>query len=111
MTLDRRGSVDGVLHHSDRGVQYASSDYQEMLNLKGLRCSMSRKDNCWDNAIVESFFKTLKVECLYRQKIQTREQARQMIFEYIEVFYNRQRIHSTLDYRSPVDYERGYLAA
>ena len=111
MALGRRGSVNGVLHHSDRGVQYASSDYQEMLDQKGLRCSMSRKGNCWDNAVVESFFKTLKVECVYRQKIQTREQARQMIFEYIEVFYNRQRIHSTLDYRSPVDYERECLAA
>jgi len=111
MALGRRGPVDGVLHHSDRGVQYASSDYQEMLDQKGLRCSMSRKGNCWDNAVVESFFKTLKVEYVYRQKFQTREQARRMIFEYIEVFYNRQRIHSTLDYRSPVDYERDYVAA
>jgi len=111
MALDRRGRVDGVLHHSDRGVQYASSEYQRILDQEGLRCSMSRKGNCWDNAVVESFFKTLKVECVYRQKIQTREQARQMIFEYIEVFYNRQRIHSTLDYRSPVDYERDCFAA
>ena len=111
MALDRRGKIDGVLHHSDRGVQYASSDYQEILDREGLRCSMSRKGNCWDNAVVESFFKTLKVECVYRQKFQTREQARQTIFEYIEVFYNRQRIHSTLDYRSPVDYEIACLAA
>jgi len=75
MALDRRGPVNGVLHHSDRGVQYASSDYQKMFNQKRLRCSMSRKDNCWDNAVAESFFKTLKVECVYRQKIHTREQA------------------------------------
>jgi len=111
MALDRRGKVDGVLYHSDRGVQYASSDYQKMLDQENLICSMSRKGNCWDNAVAESFFKTLKVECVYRQRIQTREQARQMIFEYIEVFYNRQRIHSTLDYQSPVDYENDYIAA
>jgi putative transposase len=111
MAVKQRRHADTVLHHSDRGVQYASADFQALLSGQRMICSMSRKGNCWDNAVVESFFKTLKVECLYRQRIQTREQARQMIFEYIEVFYNRQRLHSTLDYQSPAAYEEKYLAA
>ena len=111
MALKQRRPAGVLLHHSDRGVQYASEDYQALLGKQHMICSMSRKGNCWDNAVVESFFKTLKVECVYRQRIHTREQARQMIFEYIEVFYNRQRLHSTLDYQSPSAYEEAYLAA
>ena len=111
MALKQRRHAGMVLHHSDRGVQYASEDYRALLGQQQMICSMSRKGNCWDNAVVESFFKTLKVECVYRQRIQTREQARQMIFEYIEVFYNRQRLHSTLDYQSPAAYEEARLAA
>jgi transposase InsO family protein len=111
MALKQRRPAGALLHHSDRGVQYASADYQALLDGQKIICSMSRKGNCWDNAVVESFFKTLKVECMYRQRIHTREQARQLIFDYIEVFYNRQRLHSTLDYRSPLSYEEAYLAA
>jgi len=111
MAVKQRRHAGVVLHHSDRGVQYASADFQALLSGQRMICSMSRRGNCWDNAVVESFFKTLKVECVYRQRLQTREQARQTIFEYIEVFYNRQRLHSTLDYRSPVAYEEVCLAA
>lgn len=111
MALKQRRRSGVVLHHSDRGVQYASADFQALLSGQRMICSMSRRGNCWDNAVVESFFKTLKVECVYRQRFQTREQAKQTIFEYIEVFYNRQRLHSTLDYRSPVIYEEAALAA
>jgi len=111
MALKQRRPPGVVLHHSDRGVQYASADYQILLGQQQMICSMSRKGNCWDNAVVESFFKTLKIECVYRQRFQTREHARQMIFEYIEAFYNRQRLHSTLDYQSPAAYEEARLAA
>jgi len=111
MALKQRRRDGVVLHHSDRGVQYASADFQALLSGQRMICSMSRKGDCWDNAVVESFFKTLKVECVYRQRFQTREQARRTIFEYIEVFYNRQRLHSTLDYRTPVAYEEASLAA
>lgn len=105
MALSQRRLTDPLLHHSDRGVQYAATDYQAVLSKHEITCSMSRKGNCWDNAVVESFFKTLKVECVYRQRFQTRHEARQQLFEYMEIFYNRQRLHSTLDYQSPVDYE------
>ena len=111
MAVQQRRLEGVVLHHSDRGVQYASADFQALLNGQRMICSMSRKGNCWDNAVVESFFKTLKVECVYRQRFRSREQARRTIFEYIEVFYNRQRLHSTLDYQSPAAYEEKYLAA
>ena len=99
----------GLLFHSDRGVQYASKEFQNTLEKSGADQSMSRKGDCWDNAVVESFFKSLKVELVYRKRFQTREQARRAIFEYIEVFYNRQRLHSTLGYRSPVDFEHRQL--
>jgi len=111
MALGQRRRDGVVLHHSDRGVQYASADFQALLSGQRMICSMSRKGDCWDNAVVESFFKTLKVECVHRQRFKTREQARQTIFEYIEAFYNRQRLHSTLDYRSPMAYEEAALAA
>jgi transposase InsO family protein len=105
MALRRRKPAAGLLHHSDRGVQYAAHDYQRVLSEHGIACSMSRKGNCWDNAAVESFFRTLKVEHVYHQRYPTREEAKQDIFRWIEVFYNRQRRHSTLGYRSPAEFE------
>jgi putative transposase len=115
MALESRQPPQGLLHHSDRGSQYASAQYQEALAHRGIRCSMSRKGNCWDNAVVESFFSSLKKELVYQTQFATRQQARSAIFEYLEVFYNRQRRHSTLGYLSPAEYERtalpGKLAA
>ena len=105
MALWRRKPEPGLLHHSDRGVQYASGDYQQALNDAGIHCSMSRKGNCWDNAVVESFFGTLKKELIHDQRYATREAATQDVFEWIEVFYNRQRRHTTLGYRSPAEFE------
>jgi transposase InsO family protein len=101
----RRPAPAGLLHHSDRGVQYAATQYQRLLATHGIACSMSRKGNCWDNACVESFFRTLKVERVYHCRYLTREDARQDVFQWIEVFYNRQRRHSTLGYRSPAEFE------
>jgi putative transposase len=103
--LEHRRPCGSVLHHSDRGVQYACDDYQELLRAHGLEVSMSRTGNCWDNAVMESFFGTLKQELVHRESYPTREEARRSLFEYIEVFYNRQRLHSTLGYLSPVQYE------
>jgi putative transposase len=105
MALWRRKPKSGLLHHSDRGVQYAAAEYQQLLAQHGIACSMSRKGNCWDNAVVESFFHTLKVEHVHHHRYLTREAARQDIFEWIEVFYNRQRRHSTLGYRTPAEFE------
>jgi putative transposase len=106
MALRLRRPDPGLLHHSDRGSQYASADFQEALGDAGIVCSMSRKGNCWDNAVVESFFGTLKVELVHRCRFATRQQARQEVFEYIEVWYNRSRRHSTLGYLSPAQFER-----
>lgn len=108
--LHRRQPAPGLLHHSDRGSQYASDDYQAVLTQHGLIPSMSRKGNCWDNAPMESFFHSLKVEWLHDQTFRTRDDARQAIFAYIEVWYNRQRLHSALGYRSPEQYERALAA-
>jgi putative transposase len=105
MALWRRKPQGALLHHSDRGVQYAAREYQQLLAEHGIACSMSRKGNCWDNAVVESFFHTLKIEHVHHQRYLTREEARRDIFEWIEVFYNRQRRHSTLGYRSPAEFE------
>ena len=105
MALWRRKPARGLLHHSYRGIQYAAGDYQRLLATHGIDCSMSRKGNCWDNAVVESFFHTLKVELVHHRRYLTRDEARQDIFEWIEVFYNRQRRHSTLGYRSPAEFE------
>lgn len=104
--IARRQPEPGLIHHSDRGGQYASAAYQDLLDRHGLVASMSRPANCLDNAVAESFFHTLKTELVYQQHYRTREQARLAIFEYIESFYNRTRLHSTLDYRSPEEYER-----
>ncbi|MFC1614914.1 IS3 family transposase, partial [Gemmatimonadota bacterium] len=95
-----------LLHHSDRGSQYASGEYQKVLAANEMRCSMSRRGNCYDNSPMESFFGTLKKELIYLKEYQTRDEARQSIFEYIEVFYNRRRSHSTLGNQSPSEYER-----
>jgi len=103
--LSCRRPGQGLLHHSDRGVQYACDDYQRMLAAHGITCSMSRCGNCYDNAVVESFFGTLKRECVHQQRWQTAAQARSALFEWIEVFYNRQRRHSSLGYLSPESFE------
>jgi transposase InsO family protein len=106
MAIVNRGrAVKDVLHHSDRGSQYASADYRQALVDRGLVASMSRKGNCWDNAVAESFFSTLKWELIHRRPFETRSDARRAIFEYIEVFYNRRRRHSALGYLSPMQFE------
>ncbi len=106
MAIERRRPGRGLLLHSDRGSQYASHSYQRLLWRYGIVCSMSRKGDCWDNAPMESFFHTLKVELIYHTYFETRSQARRSIFEYIEVFYNRIRLHSTIGYNSPEEYEK-----
>jgi transposase InsO family protein len=109
MALKGRQPPRGLLHHSDRGSQYASEDYQKLLAARGIQCSMSRKGNCWDNAVAESFFSSLKMQLVHDADFATHEQARAALFEYIEVFYNRQRRHSSLGYLSPVDFELATL--
>jgi len=112
MALGRQEVNEGeLIAHSDRGSQYASDDYRKKLLLAGIVASMSRKGNCYDNAHVESFFHSLKTELVYRKKFKTREEARQAIFEWIETWYNRQRLHSSLGYMAPNDYEKLAMAA
>jgi putative transposase len=101
-------SQSGLVFHSDRGSQYASHDYRNALKTAGLTCSMSRRANCWDNAVAESFFGTLKTELVHRQTFQTHIEARTAIAEWIEVFYNRQRIHSSIGYVAPVQFEDNF---
>ena len=105
MALEHRRPRGELLHHSDRGVQYASEAYQQILAEHGIEPSMSRTGNCWDNAVTESFFSTAKRELTHHETYATREEVQGALFEYIEVFYNRQRLHSTLGYRSPAEYE------
>jgi transposase InsO family protein len=105
MAIQRRNPKSGVLHHSDRGAQYACGEYRGLLKAHGLECSMSRTGNCYDNAVLESFWGKLKTECVYHEKYATRAEARLSIFEYIEVFYNRVRRHSSLGYVSPEAFE------
>jgi transposase InsO family protein len=106
MALQQRRVPVGLLHHSDRGTQYGAMAYQQRLAIRGIRCSMSRPGNCWDNAVVESFFATLKTELRVTEAgYATRQAARTAIFEYVEAFYNRARRHSTLGYLSPVEFE------
>ena len=100
----RSGRVPGVLIHSDRGSQYCSNEYQKRLKKYGYICSMSRKGNCWDNAPMESFWGKMKYEWLYEQRFRTREEARAAVFEYVEIFYNRQRLHESNDYLTPEEY-------
>src|SRR5438094_24873 len=106
MAVQQRQVGARVLHHSDRGSQYTAERYQQGLTRYGLQCSMSRPGNCWDNAVVESFFASLKTELIYRRRFQTRQEAQTAIFTYIEGFYNRRRRHSTLGYVAPVEFEQ-----
>ena len=106
MAIERRRPPPELIHHTDRGQLYAAHQYREMLNQHKMIPSMSRKKDCWDNAVAESFFNNLKNELTYYQRYQTREEAKAAIFDYIEIFYNRKRIHQTLDYQSPSDFER-----
>jgi putative transposase len=105
MAVVNRRPPQGLMHHSDRGCQYASAAFGQMLASYGMICSMSRKGNAYDNAVMESFFGTLKRELVNCERFITRDQARKAIFEWIEVFYNRQRLHSSLGYRSPAEFE------
>jgi transposase InsO family protein len=101
MAIRNRRPPKGLIHHSDRGVQYACGNYQKLLRLHGMKASMSRKGNCLDNAPMESFFGSLKTELVHRTRFATRREARAALFEYIEIFYNRQRRHSSIGYRTP----------
>lgn len=105
MALDARKPGEGLMHHSDRGSQYAAGDYRRLLDARKIVCSMSRKGNCYDNSVTESFFGSLKSEFVHHETFETRAEARMKIFEWIEVFYNRTRMHSTLGFRSPEQYE------
>ncbi len=101
----RRSPPKGLVYHSDRGVQYAANDFKAVLTQHEFIGSMSKKGDCWDNAVAESFFHTLKVELIHRMKFRTREEAKRKIFEYVEMYYNRKRAHSTLGYLSPFEFE------
>jgi putative transposase len=111
MAIDRRLPSADLMAHSDRGSQYASGSYQELLKSQGITCSMSRRGNCWDNAPMESFFATFKKELVYQERYATRAEARQSVFEYIEVFYNSERRHSSLGYVSPQAFEEAVQCA
>jgi transposase InsO family protein len=111
MALDQRTPAPGLMHHSDQGCQYASGDYQKLLSKNGMTCSMSRKGNCYDNAVAESFFHLLKTEWVNHHRYLSRSEAVSSLFYYIEIFYNRKRRHSVLDYATPQEYEIFPLAA
>ena len=108
MAVQQRGAPAGLVAHSDRGSQYASDHYQSELRRRGMVCSMSEAGQCWDNAVVESTFGSLKRELVHHETYATRAEARASLFEYIEVFFNRVRRHSTLGYVAPAEYERTY---
>lgn len=108
IALLRHRPSEGLIHHSDRGVQYCSKEYQDLLKKHKIICSMSRKGNCYDNACAETFFSTIKNEMIYLTHFQTREEARRAIFDYIELFYNRQRKHAMLGYMTPANYALQY---
>jgi transposase InsO family protein len=110
MAVRRRIPGSSLLHHSDRGCQYTSQEYRRALDDLGIEVSMSRKGNCWDNAVAESFFSTIKLELVYDRRWATRLELRTAVFDYIEVFYNRQRLHSTLGYKSPNQFETDHAA-
>ena len=103
MALQRCRPSPGLIHHSDRGAQYASGPYRDVLERHGITQSMSRRGNCLDNAPMESFFASLKTEHVHQARFRTREAAKAAVFDYIEVFYNRQRLHSALGYRTPAE--------
>jgi putative transposase len=109
--VQKRRPTSGLLHHSDRGCQYTSAEYRQRLQALGVTVSMSRTGNCWDNAVAESFFATLKNELVHRRRWRSVLELRTALFEYIEVFYNRRRLHSSLDYRTPAAVEQEYLDA
>jgi transposase InsO family protein len=111
MAVRRRRPGKGLLHHSDRGCQYTSTGYRDVLAELGVAVSMSRKGNCWDNAVAESFFATLKTELIYGRTWPTRIELRAAVFEYIEVFYNRRRLHSSIAYRTPAKVESDFALA
>jgi len=111
MALDQRQPRPGLIMHTDRGSQYVADRYMQLLFHHGIIPSMSRKGNCWDNAVAESFFHTLKTECIYLESFDTREQAQDVIFDYIEVFYNRRRRHSANGNLAPMAYEETQKAA
>ena len=111
MALGRRTPQKGLLHHTDRGSQYASNDYQKILKEHGFLCSMSRKGNCYDNAVAESFFGRLKSEWVNHQRYLSRSEATRSLFYYIEIFYNRKRRHSSINYVTPQEYDDFLLAA
>lgn len=108
MAIEQRQPGSGLMHHSDQGANYASLAYQARLSAAHMVPSMSRKGDCWDNAVAESFFATLEFELIERQVFATRSEARTAVFEFIEVFYNRQRSHETLNYRTPLQVEQEY---
>ena len=109
MAVAHRRPRPGLIHHTDQGALYTSVAYQHVLTQYGVRASMSRKGNCYDNAVVESFFSTLKNELVHERDYHSREEAQAEIFEFIEVFYNRQRLHQTLGYVSPVQFEAAHV--
>lgn len=111
MAKKQGATLHGSIHHSDRGSQYCSDDFQALLKAHGMAPSMSRRGNCWDNAPTESFFHSLKVESIENKVFSNHEEAKREIFDYIEVFYNRERIHSSLGYTSPQEFENMALAA
>jgi putative transposase len=108
--LSQRGKNPGIIFHSDQGSQYASIEVKDLLAANGIIQSMSRKGNCYDNAVMESFFHTLKTELIGFENFQNREEAKMKIFDYIEIYYNRQRIHSSIDYFAPVEYENNLIS-
>ena len=109
MAYWRRKPEKGLIHHSDRGSQYADNEYQKMLQQYGMVCSMSRKGDCWDNAVVESFFHSLKIEWISDTIYKTRDEARSDVIRYIEMFYNSHRLHSFLGYKNPNAFENNFL--
>jgi len=106
MAIENRRPAPGAIFHSDRGTQYTSKEFTDLLTDNNMIQSLSRPRQCWDNAVAESFFASLKLECIYRQALPTRRHARRAVFDYIEVFFNRRRLHSALGYQSPANYER-----
>lgn len=111
MAIKKRGITTGLIIHSDRGSQYASAAFRDELKKYGCKQSMSRKGDCWDNAVAESFFSNLKLELVNHEKYKTRQEASDQVFDYIEIFYNRQRIHSYLNFVSPEQFENLALKA
>ena len=105
MAIKQRNPAPGLIHHSDQGIQYTGTNYQKILKNYDMIASMSRKGNCYDNAVAESFFSNLKNELVYQSDYYDRDEARAAVFKYIEVFYNRKRLHQTLAYKSPAQYE------